>query len=293
MAETTIVNLCNELYDAIKTYYQILFCNPDNIYDKSNDTFLLSKIDKLKNNIICTYQNSNISTVDDTLIQISNETNIINQINSIKNCIDEIIKSVDNCINSCFNNLHPELIKSINIICNISNNVCDSVGRGSIDIYTNYNNASRALFNSIIDLCKLIHEIKYATELINNSNDTFNLILFLQIISYSIFNYKLKDIYNPNFFKFINNLQNNLLNTNNNNEYIVNNTLNAQSMKLISKNNFIPNINNDFLKLHFDCILALIDDSSNSYLRFSDMNNYITIISLIFGSFNSYLYSLD
>lgn len=401
MGDTTIITLCDQLSKAIQDYYRALNCDYNYTYDTTIDSYLLNKIEILKNSNICNYQNSNINTIDSSLIPIIIDNNIIKDITEIINCIKNIIKTsrtnisnelcklvpnyifnpklnftynipikytiddiigyniylhlysinstnteyvkelikkynssiyisilrntnlsehnyilqnvkikfnqinintnlyiviqpilnkyktIDICINSCFNNLHPELIKSINFVCEAAKNICSKTGEGSdIDIYSIYNNINRTLFNSIIDLCKLIKELKYATELINNSNDIYNLIIFLQIVSLSIYNNFINKIYNKDFFNFIQK-------TYKTNEYIVNNTINSNSLKIIAHQNFIKNINNDYIKLHFECILAIIDENTESYLKFNDINNYIAIISLVFGSYNDYLFSLD
>lgn len=403
MDQLTISNICKELESSIRNLNYAFNCGQSPTFKTINESFVVNKIKSLSNNI-CNYKDIKIESIDPSLIEISDNENIIAEINEIIECINRIIKtirdnicteiskilknnifspklnftssiykhysieeiikfniglhmnksdldiynqdmyknslpentstvqtlieisnltktnlnslsesvlikfnpiiaettlftnlknitnkynSVETCINSCFFEISPKLLDIIQQICSKSFSSCNGGEASnsniikSVDKYIEYDKTSKLIFQAILELCSLIKEIDHVTELINNSNDIYNLIQFLHVLSVCVYNFCLKDIYNDKFFSYCKTIHNDT--------YIINNAFNSKTLKIICKKNFINNIKNDFIKLHFQCILSLIDDNKTSYLKFTDIKNYITIISLIFGTFNEYL----
>lgn len=404
MDQLTISDICKELENSIRNLNYAFNCGQSPTFKTINESFVINKIKSLSNNI-CNYKNIKIESIDPSLIEISDNENLIIEINQIIDCINRIIKtirdnicseiskvlqnnifnpqlnftttiyrqysieeiikfniglhmnnsdpdiynqdiyknnilpeykaavqllieissqtksnlnnisdsvlikfnpiiaettlftnlknitnkynSVELCIQSCFFDISPKLLSIIQQICSKSVSSCSGGEASNSNIietlakYSEYDKISKLLFESVLELCNLIKEIDYTTELINNSNDIYNLIQFLHVLAVCVYNFSIKEIYNDKFFTYCKTIHNDT--------YIINNAFNSKTLKIICKQNFINNIKNDFIKLHFQRILSLIDDNKILYLKFTDIKNYITIISLIFGTYNQYL----
>lgn len=406
MDQLTISDICKDLESSIRNLNYAFNCGQSPTFKTINESFIINKIKSLSNNI-CNYKDINVESIDPSLIEISDNENLITEITDIIECINRIIKtirdnicieiakilknnvfnpklnftttiykhysieeiikfniglhmnksdldiynqdiykndilpeyktavqllieissltksnlnyisdsvlikfnpiiaettlftnlknitnkynSIEICINSCFFEISPRLMSIIQQICSKSVSSCNGGEASSNNLniiktlnkYTEYDKTSKLIFQSVLELCSLIREIDHTAELINNSNDIYNLIQFLHVLSVCIYNFSLKEIYNNKFFEYAKSIHNDT--------YIVNNAFNSKTLKIICKKNFINNIKNEFIKLHFQRILSLIDDNKTLYLKFTDIKNYITVISLIFGTYNHYL----